>query len=393
MPHVIGPLRPPPPESAGAASTSPRARYAFGEGSPNPFADGGTISWPHLGCPPSSGPPPSSNPRGEDGATPGGPRLLPRPSSAFAIGRLPRLSGAERDPSGRAECRSCQNTLEKGAWRVPLRLLRGGPLRSRRLRPRVLRPGVLRDGRPARATQAILAWLERVRPRGDPGGASGPSCESRGSRHEWRGQKGVTGGTGQDSAAHLPGVRLLLHPGREPLHDVIGGGAVAHVLDRVRFVRGHEEHRAPGPPRRVWPAWNTSTVPSLTMMTSSSGWVCGAWDACPGGSVVTWISSSSRVAVAERTMLRAAAIGRRRLAWISSQEKVVERRTGAWARPPKRRRRQRREAARGGRMPAQSSFTFEGGSNALTLHAPEESRSRGVKFRRRARSRWTGSRR
>lgn len=34
--------------------------------------------------------------------------------------RVPRINGAERDPSGRAHCRSCKDTIAKGTWRVPL---------------------------------------------------------------------------------------------------------------------------------------------------------------------------------------------------------------------------------------------------------------------------------
>ena len=30
------------------------------------------------------------------------------------------MSGAERDPSGRAQCRHCRQKIEKGAWRIPL---------------------------------------------------------------------------------------------------------------------------------------------------------------------------------------------------------------------------------------------------------------------------------
>ena len=30
------------------------------------------------------------------------------------------VDGAERDPSGRAQCRSCKAVIAKGAWRIPL---------------------------------------------------------------------------------------------------------------------------------------------------------------------------------------------------------------------------------------------------------------------------------
>ena len=41
-----------------------------------------------------------------------------RAMSAFR--RLPRIDGAERAPSGRARCRSCQQPIERGAWRIRL---------------------------------------------------------------------------------------------------------------------------------------------------------------------------------------------------------------------------------------------------------------------------------
>lgn len=34
--------------------------------------------------------------------------------------RLARIDGAERAPSGRAKCRSCQQLIERGAWRIRL---------------------------------------------------------------------------------------------------------------------------------------------------------------------------------------------------------------------------------------------------------------------------------
>jgi len=51
-----------------------------------------------------------------DGAEP----LESEARRGIAHRRLPRINGAEREPSGRAECRSCRGTIEKGAWRIPL---------------------------------------------------------------------------------------------------------------------------------------------------------------------------------------------------------------------------------------------------------------------------------
>ena len=34
--------------------------------------------------------------------------------------RVARVTGAERDPSGRAQCRHCKQKIDKGAWRIAL---------------------------------------------------------------------------------------------------------------------------------------------------------------------------------------------------------------------------------------------------------------------------------
>ncbi len=34
--------------------------------------------------------------------------------------RVARVTGAEHDPSGRAQCRHCKQKIEKGAWRIAL---------------------------------------------------------------------------------------------------------------------------------------------------------------------------------------------------------------------------------------------------------------------------------
>jgi hypothetical protein len=34
--------------------------------------------------------------------------------------RLARIDGAERSPSARAQCRACQQAIDKGAWRIRL---------------------------------------------------------------------------------------------------------------------------------------------------------------------------------------------------------------------------------------------------------------------------------
>ena len=75
----------------------------------------------------------------------------------------------------------------------------------------------------------------------------------------------------------------------------------------------------PGPTRVSLPFWNASSVPSRITISSSFAWVCGACVVLPAGSAVTWISSSSSVAVGARSTERDMPLVPVGFAWISSQ--------------------------------------------------------------------------
>lgn len=93
----------------------------FGEVLPNPFADGEVTHWFHLDCAAFKRPEPfleALEARTEPLADVD--RLRAEAESGIAHRRLPRVSGAERAASGRAQCRSCRTAIEKGAWRVAL---------------------------------------------------------------------------------------------------------------------------------------------------------------------------------------------------------------------------------------------------------------------------------
>ena len=93
----------------------------FGERLANPFADGEMTQWFHLDCAAFKRPEPfleTLEARAEPLAD--SERLASTARRGIAHRRLPRVNGAERASTGRAECRSCRAAIDKGAWRVSL---------------------------------------------------------------------------------------------------------------------------------------------------------------------------------------------------------------------------------------------------------------------------------
>ena len=98
-----------------------KGEVRFGERIPNPFAEGETTLWFHPLC--------AAYKRPESmlealGQAPGGvpdPEALERAARAnTAHRRLPRISGAERSPTGQAKCRHCHEPVARGDWRIRL---------------------------------------------------------------------------------------------------------------------------------------------------------------------------------------------------------------------------------------------------------------------------------
>lgn len=93
----------------------------FGESLPNPFADGETTHWYHPGCGAYKRPEPflvalEACPEGLADRE----SLEAEARRGIEHRRLPRIDGAERAPSGRAQCRQCRQTIPKDAWRISL---------------------------------------------------------------------------------------------------------------------------------------------------------------------------------------------------------------------------------------------------------------------------------
>jgi hypothetical protein len=95
--------------------------WRFGETVPNPFGEGDTTHWFHLDCGAFRRPQPFLE--ALDSATAAiddADALRAHARGGVEHERLPQINGAERDKSGRAQCRSCKATIAKGAWRIPL---------------------------------------------------------------------------------------------------------------------------------------------------------------------------------------------------------------------------------------------------------------------------------
>lgn len=85
----------------------------------NPFVEGELTLWFHLLCGAYKRPEPyleaaRSTTESIDNAE----LLESEAKRSLEHKRLPRLSGADRAPTGRAHCRSCRESIEKGSWRI-----------------------------------------------------------------------------------------------------------------------------------------------------------------------------------------------------------------------------------------------------------------------------------
>jgi hypothetical protein len=95
----------------------------FGERLPNPYAEDESemTHWFHLACATFRRPESfletlsSTSEPIDDKAS-----LEHEAKLGIAHRRLPRVNTAERSSSGRANCRSCREPIEKGSWRISL---------------------------------------------------------------------------------------------------------------------------------------------------------------------------------------------------------------------------------------------------------------------------------
>jgi poly [ADP-ribose] polymerase len=121
MAHVIEPAPSGRAKCRGCGGLIASGELRFGERLPNPFAEGDMTHWFHLVCAAYKRPEPFLETiQTREEPLEGLERLKSEAERGIAHRRLPRINGAERAPSGRAQCRSCQQPIAKGAWRISL---------------------------------------------------------------------------------------------------------------------------------------------------------------------------------------------------------------------------------------------------------------------------------
>lgn len=121
MTHVIEPAASGRAKCRGCGEAIAAGELRFGERLPNPFADGEMTLWFHLECGAFKRPEPFLEAvAAQTGPLPDGERLKAEAERGITHRRLPRVTGAERSPTGRAQCRSCREVIPKDAWRIAL---------------------------------------------------------------------------------------------------------------------------------------------------------------------------------------------------------------------------------------------------------------------------------
>jgi poly [ADP-ribose] polymerase len=121
MAHVIEQAASGRAKCRGCSQPIAAGQLRFGERVPNPFAEGDLTHWFHLECAAYKRPEPfleTLKARGEP--LEDRERLEAEAARGVAHARLPRIDGAQRAPSGRAQCRSCREPIAKGEWRIAL---------------------------------------------------------------------------------------------------------------------------------------------------------------------------------------------------------------------------------------------------------------------------------
>jgi hypothetical protein len=127
MPDAIEPAASGRAKCRGCGRAIQKGELRFGEVSTNPFGEGETLHWFHLGCAALLRPDKLGSTLAVGAIdVEGREKLVEGIEKGTAHRRLPRLSRAERAPSGRARCRLCRELIEKGSLRLGLSIFEDG---------------------------------------------------------------------------------------------------------------------------------------------------------------------------------------------------------------------------------------------------------------------------
>ena len=118
MPHVFEPAATGRAKCRGCKQPLPKGELRFGESLPNPFGDGEVMHWFHPLCAAYKRPEPVLEALAAAGAQDAALEQVAR--EAIAHPKLQRIDGAEVSPSSQARCRSCQEPIQRGTWRIRL---------------------------------------------------------------------------------------------------------------------------------------------------------------------------------------------------------------------------------------------------------------------------------
>src|SRR5262245_41759729 len=119
MTHVIEPAATGRSQCRACGAKIARDELRFGERHDNSFGEGETTVWFHPLCAAYARPEQMLELLGTQEVA-GADRLRSVAEAGTAHPKLPRLKGAERAPTGRANCRHCHKPIAKDSWRLTL---------------------------------------------------------------------------------------------------------------------------------------------------------------------------------------------------------------------------------------------------------------------------------
>ena len=120
MAHLLVPAASGRSRCRGCARLIGLGELRFGERLPNLFGEGETTLWFHPACAAYKRPRSFLEVLGPESDLPDRAALELAANQGVTHRRLPRIDGAERSPSGRANCRSCREPIVRDSWRIRL---------------------------------------------------------------------------------------------------------------------------------------------------------------------------------------------------------------------------------------------------------------------------------